>query len=262
MPLKNAKPVIELIDVCKIYPSGPKDLFYALKNVNLTLKEGEFVSIIGKSGSGKSSMMNILGCLDPVKVGTYLFSGENVSTFQDFELSELRSQQIGFIFQSYNLLDKYSLLENVALPLSYNNVGRKERFKIAAEYLKVVGLEDRMNHKPGDVSGGQRQRAAIARALVNKPRIILADEPTGNLDSNTEQEILSLLKDLHLKYNTTIIIVTHDEAVALYADRIVTLFDGLVYADVDFTKVEAELEAGNTKADIKSDLENKDELKE
>jgi putative ABC transport system ATP-binding protein len=257
MPEQEEKKVIELIDVSKVYPSGPRDVFYALKDINLAFKQGEFVALIGKSGSGKSSMMNILGCLDPVKIGKYYFNGQDVSSLQDFEQADLRSRQIGFIFQSYNLLDKYTLLENVALPLTYNNVPRRERLKIAAEYLKVVGLADRMHHVPNDVSGGQRQRAAVARALVNNPKIILADEPTGNLDSNTEREILELLQDLQFKYNTTIIIVTHDESVAVFANRIVTLFDGTVYADVNLKTFEAELEAAEEKKEVTSaSLEN------
>ena len=216
---------IKLDRVGKVYKSG-KDYFHALKDISFETEAGEFIAIVGASGSGKTTLMNILGCLDPVKIGSYYFSGRNVSECTENELADIRSQQIGFVFQSYNLLPKLTIQENVALPLIYSHHDASDRLEIAAEVLKSVGLEDRIKRMPDDISGGQRQRVAIARALVNKPKVILADEPTGNLDSATESEILKLFSAMRDQYNPTIIIVTHNETVAAYSERALTLFDG------------------------------------
>ncbi len=208
----------------------------ALKNVGFSVEKGELIAIVGTSGSGKSSLMNILGCLDPVRNGKYWFLGKNVDEADENELANFRNTNIGFIFQSFNLLPKMTMLENVALPLVYSNFDAAERLKLAEDVLVSVGLGDRLHHLPGDISGGQRQRVAIARALVNHPHVLLADEPTGNLDTQTEKEILVLFDEMRKKYGTTIIIVTHDEDVAMFADRIITLFDGFVYGDINFNQ--------------------------
>lgn len=229
--------VIKLEKLKKAYKSG-KEEFYALKGINFEIEQGEYLAIVGTSGSGKSSLMNILGCLDPVQYGKYFFNGQEISEYEEDELAAIRNRDIGFIFQSYNLLPGKTLRENVALPLVYSNKSEKERMQIADDILATLGLGDRLFHLPGDISGGQRQRVAIARALANNPKVLLADEPTGNLDSVTQMEIIELFREIKNKYNTTVIIVTHDEEVALYADRIITLFDGYVYADVNLKEVE------------------------
>jgi len=230
-------PVLEILNLYKCYQSG-KSEFLALKDVNMSVEPAELLAIVGTSGSGKSSLMNILGCLDPVRRGRYWFSGSYVDECDENELANIRNRKIGFIFQSFNLLPKMTMLENVALPLVYSNYSKDERLELASDVLKSVGLGDRLHHLPGDISGGRRQRVAIARALVNRPAVILADEPTGNLDSQTEKEILELFREMRAKYETTIMIVTHDESVALTADRIITLFDGCIYSDLSFKTIE------------------------
>jgi len=223
-----------LLSLQQIYKSYAidRETFYALKNVNFSIEQGEFVAILGTSGSGKTSLLNILGCLDPVREGTYIFNGKDIKNYSENELAELRNNQIGFVFQSFNLLDKMTVLENVALPLLYRQYSARRRHRVASSILKNVGLGDRMDSLPKHISAGQRQRVAIARSLVNHPKIILADEPTGNLDSVTGAEIMVLFQELRSIYNAAVILVTHDEHVAFYADRIITLFDGYIYADV------------------------------
>ena len=185
--------------------------------------------------------MNILGCLDPLQSGNYYFNDRDISDYDEGELADIRNRYIGFIFQSYNLLEKENLVRNVALPLVYSNISERERLNKAAEILTTLGLGDKLSNLPGDISGGQRQRVAIARALANNPKIILADEPTGNLDSVTQSEIIKLFGEIRDKFRTTIVIVTHDEDVALYANRIITLFDGKIYADVSISDLEKNL---------------------
>lgn len=221
--------VIKVRDLAKIYQIGTQEV-HALKSIDLDINKNEYVALMGPSGSGKSTLMNILGCLDTPSRGTYYLNGEDVSTKVDDELAEVRNREIGFIFQTFNLLPRYSSLENVALPLIYKGVAKHDRLERAREVLTQVGLGDRMDHKPNELSGGQRQRVAVARALVNKPAIILADEPTGNLDTKTSYEIMALLDDIH-NLGNTIILVTHEEDIALRAKRLVRLRDGLVESD-------------------------------
>lgn len=221
--------VIKVRDLAKIYQIGNQEV-HALRTIDLDINRNEYVALMGPSGSGKSTLMNILGCLDTPSRGAYYLNGEDVSKKEDDELAEVRNREIGFVFQTFNLLPRYSSLENVALPLIYKGVGKAERLERAREVLTQVGLGDRMDHKPNELSGGQRQRVAVARALVNKPSIILADEPTGNLDTKTSYEIMSLLDDIHSLGNT-IILVTHEEDIALRAKRIVRLRDGVVESD-------------------------------
>jgi len=221
--------VIEIKGIGKTYVIGDV-VVEALRSVDLQIKKGEYVALMGPSGSGKSTLMNILGCLDTPSRGKYLLNGTDVSHMSDNELAQIRNKEIGFIFQTFNLLARNTSLENVALPLVYAGIGKKERLAIARDSLKSVGLADRVDHKPNELSGGQRQRVAIARALVNKPAIILADEPTGNLDTKTSHEIMDLLEEIHQQGNT-VIIVTHEEDIAHYAHRVVRLRDGLVESD-------------------------------
>ncbi|HAR63752.1 MAG TPA: hypothetical protein DF296_14405 [Candidatus Margulisbacteria bacterium] len=235
-------PVIELKKISKSYKSG-KEEFFALKNISLTIEQGEYLSIVGTSGSGKSTLMNILGCLDPVQSGQYILNGKNISQYSETDLAKVRNEEIGFIFQSYNLLPKKTLIENTELPLIYKNIKKKKRRELSIDILTILGLGDRLNHLPGGISGGQRQRVAIARCLVNNPKVILADEPTGNLDSVTQLEIIELFREVKEKFNTTIIIVTHDEEVANFSDRVITLFDGKIYADINITAHESAIEA-------------------
>lgn len=202
----------------------------ALRSVSIVVNKGEYVAFMGPSGSGKSTLMNIIGCLDTPTAGTYILNNKNVSDMTENELAEIRNKEIGFVFQTFNLLPRASCLENVALPLIYAGYSKSERDERAFEALKNVGLADRVSHKPNELSGGQRQRVAIARALVNDPSIILADEPTGNLDSKTSYSIMELFHELHQKGNT-IIMVTHEDDIAHYAHRIVRLKDGLVESD-------------------------------
>jgi putative ABC transport system ATP-binding protein len=218
------EPIIELMDVSRVYDLGRVQV-PALQEVNLQVAQGEFLAIVGPSGSGKSTMMNILGCLDRPTTGRYVLDGQPVEELDDDGLALIRSRSIGFVFQSYNLLPRTSALENVATPLMYQGVGRKERMARAARTLERLGLGDRMDHEPSELSGGQQQRVGIARALVTEPALILADEPTGNLDSHSGAEVLQLFRDLHA-IGRTIVLITHDADVAAAADRAVHLRDG------------------------------------
>ncbi len=217
-------PVIDLIDVNKAYRSGTLSV-QALQDVNLTIDVGEFVAIVGPSGSGKSTLMHIIGCLDVPTSGAYLLGGEDVSTLDEDRLAEIRNRQIGFVFQQFNLLPSLPAWRNVELPLAYSGMQRRERRERALAALAQVGLADRVDHRPGELSGGQQQRVAVARALVTEPALILADEPTGNLDSASSTEILALLNDLH-SAGRTIVLITHDRDIAETAERRVRIFDG------------------------------------
>jgi putative ABC transport system ATP-binding protein len=221
--------VIEIQNIVKNYQIGSV-IVKALQSVSITIERNEYVAIMGPSGSGKSTLMNLLGCLDTPTSGKYILNGTDVSQMEDDYLAEVRNKEIGFVFQTFNLLPRYTALENVTLPLIYAGVPKIEREKLAVESLEHVGLGNRMTHKPNELSGGQRQRVAIARALVNKPSIILADEPTGNLDSKTSVDIMELLYDIHQQGNT-VILVTHEEDIAKYAARIVRLLDGEIAMD-------------------------------
>ena len=221
--------VIELHNIVKNYQVGTV-IVRALRSVSIDINKNEYVAIMGPSGSGKSTLMNLIGCLDTPTSGTYILNSIHVSKMEDDFLAEIRNKEIGFVFQTFNLLPRYSALENVTLPLIYAGMQKTEREKQAIETLNQVGLGDRMTHKPNELSGGQRQRVAIARALVNKPSIILADEPTGNLDSKTSIDIMGLLDEIHRKGNT-VIVVTHEEEIARHAARIIRLFDGEVAQD-------------------------------
>jgi putative ABC transport system ATP-binding protein len=222
--------LIDASGLSKTYRMG-HEIIKALVSVDIRVKRGEYVAFMGPSGSGKSTLMNIVGALDTPSSGTYILNGRDVSTMSESDLATVRNKEIGFVFQTFNLLPRYSALDNVALPLVYAGYSRAERRKIAMASLESVGLGNRANHKPNELSGGQRQRVAIARALVNNPSIILADEPTGNLDSKTSYEIMALFKELNEKGNT-IIMVTHEEDIAAFARRIVRLRDGVVESDL------------------------------
>ena len=222
--------VIEIQNIVKNYQVGSV-IVRALRSVSIDINRNEYVAIMGPSGSGKSTLMNLLGCLDTPTSGSYILNGTDVSKMEDDYLAEIRNKEIGFVFQTFNLLPRYSALENVTLPLIYAGIQKVDRDAMAIETLRQVGLADRMSHKPNELSGGQRQRVAIARALVNKPSIILADEPTGNLDSKTSLDIMGLLDIIHNNGNT-VILVTHEEDIARHAARIIRLFDGEVAADV------------------------------
>ena len=221
--------LIKIEDMCKIYNPGENEV-RALDHVSLTIGEKEFVAIIGQSGSGKSTLMNMLGCLDVPTSGSYLLHGKDVAEMMDDELSDIRNQEIGFIFQGFNLISSLTALENVELPLIYRGLGKKQRTELAKEALRKVGLEERMTHKPSEMSGGQQQRVAIARAIAQAPPIILADEPTGNLDSHSSVEIMEILKSLH-REGRTVIVITHDPGIAAKASRIVHIMDGKIYKD-------------------------------
>ena len=223
------QPLITITDLGRKYVIGA-EVIHALKSVSLTINKGEFVALMGPSGSGKSTLMNLLGCLDTPTKGEYVLNGINVSQMTDSELAEVRNKEIGFVFQTFNLLPRSSAQDNVALPLIYAGIKRKERDERAIKALENVGLGNRVHHKPNELSGGQRQRVAVARALINNPSIILADEPTGNLDTKTSIEIMGLIEDIHAKGNT-IIIVTHEEDIAQHAHRIVRMRDGLIEED-------------------------------
>jgi putative ABC transport system ATP-binding protein len=227
--------IIRLDEISRSFQMGAETL-QVLKGINLTIEKNEYVALMGPSGSGKSTLMNILGCLDTPTSGKYWLDDLDVSTMNDDELAEIRNKKIGFIFQTFNLIPRLSTLENVAMPLIYAGVGRKERIERAEDVLTKVGLADRMGHKPNELSGGQRQRVAIARSLVNNPSLLLADEPTGNLDSRTSYEIMALFEQLHDQGNT-IIIVTHEEDIAEYTHRIVRLRDGMVEGDYKNGKI-------------------------
>lgn len=222
--------IVEIKNVTKIYRMGEVTV-EALRGVDLTLEQNEFVSIMGPSGSGKSTLMNILGCLDRSTSGTYILGGQDVSELTDDELSEIRSRKIGFIFQSYNLIPQLDVTENIEVPLFYQGLTESESLRKAADLAALVGLKERLRHRPFELSGGEQQRVAIARALANDPLIILADEPTGNLDSATGFEILALLEKLH-KDGKTIIMVTHDKNVALITDKIINMRDALILTDL------------------------------
>ena len=221
--------VIKIEGIKKIYTLGTQTV-KALDGVSISINRNEYVAIMGPSGSGKSTLMNILGCLDTPTEGNYLLNGTDVSNMDDNELSEVRNREIGFIFQSFNLLPRYNAMENVALPLIYSGIPRSEREQRAVEALNNVGLGDRTEHRPSELSGGQRQRVAIARALINKPSIVLADEPTGNLDTKTSIDIMQLFEQIY-KSGNTVIIVTHEEDIAKYARRIIRLRDGKIESD-------------------------------
>ena len=222
--------VIELKDIIKNYYVGTV-VVRALRGVTISILRNEYVAIMGPSGSGKSTMMNILGCLDTPTKGQYMLNGSDVSRMDDNQLAEIRNKEIGFVFQTFNLLPRYTALENVMLPLIYAGMPKHERIARATEVLEEVGLGDRIEHRPNELSGGQRQRVAIARAMVNRPSIILADEPTGNLDSKTSLDIMRLLDTIH-KLGNTVILVTHEKDIALHAKRIIRLMDGTVESDI------------------------------
>lgn len=223
-----AEKLIQLVDINKKHFLGD-NILHILVNINLEIQKGEFTAIVGPSGSGKSTLMNILGCLDRPTSGEYFLNGKNVATLTDDELASVRNRQVGFVFQSFNLLPRISAQENVALPLIYaGGINEKERLERAAELLDMVGLSDRMGHRPNELSGGQKQRVAIARALINNPSIIMADEPTGNLDSKSSVEIMQIFKDLNEQQGKTVIIVTHDQEIAERAKRVITVRDGVI----------------------------------
>ncbi len=221
--------VIKIRDIRRDFPLG-QEIVKVLKGIDLDIERGEYVALMGPSGSGKSTLMNLLGCLDTPTSGSYELNGADVSNMSDDELAEIRNKEIGFVFQTFNLLPRTTALENVALPMIYAGASKSDRTKRAEEVLTDVGLADRMDHKPNQLSGGQRQRVAVGRALVNKPSIILADEPTGNLDSKTSIEIMNLFDAIHASGNT-VILVTHEEEIALHAHRIIRLRDGMVESD-------------------------------
>ena len=223
--------LIEIRDMCKIYNPGENE-GRALDHVNLDVYEGELVAIIGHSGSGKSTLMNMLGCLDVPTSGQYFLHGMDVSCLTDDDLSEIRNREIGFIFQGFNLISNLTAVGNVELPLIYRGVGRAERERLAHESLCMVGLEKRMNHKPSEMSGGQQQRVAIARAIAARPPVILADEPTGNLDSSSTKEIMGILRKLHSE-GRTVVIITHDDDIARQAKRIIRIMDGKIVEDYE-----------------------------
>lgn len=223
------EPLIRVRDLCKVYNPGENE-GRALDHVDLSIDKGELVGIIGHSGSGKSTLMNMLGCLDVPTSGNYYLNGKDVSNMTDDELSDVRNVEIGFIFQGFNLIPNLTAKENVELPLIYRGVSKKEREDLAVESLKAVGLEHRMDHKPSEMSGGQQQRVAIARAIAARPPVILADEPTGNLDSRSTQEIMEVLKELH-RSGRTVILITHDDEIAAQVNRVIRIKDGKVEAD-------------------------------
>ena len=232
--MEKVKEIIRLEDICRIYRGGSQEV-RALGGVSLSVYKNEYVAIMGPSGSGKSTLMNILGCLDSPDSGRYILNGTDVSEMDDGELADVRNREIGFVFQSFNLLPRYNALENVALPMVYAGVPAGERRVKAAQALRSVGLEDRMDHRPNELSGGQRQRVALARALINSPSIILADEPTGNLDTHTSVEIMRLFDEIYRGGNT-VIVVTHEEDIAAYAHRVIRLRDGRIESDTENTK--------------------------
>ena len=223
--------LVEIQDISKIYNPGENEV-RALDHISLTIQKGEFVAIIGQSGSGKSTLMNMIGCLDVPTEGTYILNGQNVSKLSDNELSDIRNQEIGFIFQGFNLIANLTAQENVELPLIYRGVPKKERHELSVAALKKVGLAHRMDHRPSEMSGGQQQRVAIARAIAQAPPVILADEPTGNLDSASSMEIFDILKQLHAE-NRTVILITHDNDIAKQAKRVIRIKDGKIERDYE-----------------------------
>ena len=232
--------LIDIREMCKIYTPGENEV-RALDHVDLKIDKNEFVAIIGQSGSGKSTLMNMLGCLDVPTSGTYILNGQDVSGLTDNELSDIRNREIGFIFQGFNLIAGLTAIENVELPLIYRGIGRKERLRLSRIALEKVGLKARMDHKPSEMSGGQQQRVAIARAIAQAPPVILADEPTGNLDSGSTKEIMEILKELHAE-GRTVILITHDNEIAARARRIIRIMDGKIVDDV----MNAEGDCGST----------------
>jgi len=223
-------PLIKITDIKRNFALGD-EIVYVLKGIDLEINKGEYVALMGPSGSGKSTLMNLLGCLDTPTSGSYILNNKDVSKMKDDELAEIRNKEIGFVFQTFNLLPRTTALDNVALPMIYAGYSKSDRTARAEEVLNQVKLGDRMDHHPNQLSGGQRQRVAVARALVNKPSIILADEPTGNLDSKTSIEIMTLFNEIHAQGNT-VILVTHEEEIAEYAHRVIRLRDGVVESDV------------------------------
>ena len=221
--------LIQVTDICKVYNPGENEV-RALDHVSLSIDKGEYVAIIGQSGSGKSTLMNMLGCLDVPSSGTYILNGTDVSSLSDDELSDIRNQEIGFIFQGFNLIPSFTAIENVELPLLYRGVSKSKRHELAIQALDKVGLGARMTHKPSEMSGGQQQRVAIARAIAHAPPVILADEPTGNLDSASSKEIIEILKKLHAE-GRTVILITHDNEIAAQAKRVIRIKDGKVERD-------------------------------
>ena len=232
--------LIDIREMCKIYNPGENEV-RALDHVDLKIDKNEFVAIIGQSGSGKSTLMNMLGCLDVPTSGTYILNGQDLSGLTDNDLSEIRNREIGFIFQGFNLIAGLTAIENVELPLIYRGIGRKERLRLSRIALEKVGLKARMDHKPSEMSGGQQQRVAIARAIAQAPPVILADEPTGNLDSGSTKEIMEILKELHAE-GRTVILITHDNEIAARARRIIRIMDGKIVDDL----MNAERECGST----------------
>jgi putative ABC transport system ATP-binding protein len=230
--VKEIRMLIEVKELKKMYKLGDIEV-PALRGLNLSVDKNEYLAIMGPSGSGKSTLMNIIGCLDVPTEGKYILNNQDVSSMTDDQLAEIRNKQIGFVFQTFNLLARADALHNVELPLIYSGTPRSSRRKLAREALEKVGLGDRIHHKPNELSGGQRQRVAIARALVNNPAIILADEPTGNLDSNTGEEIMEIFEHLHNAGNT-IVLITHEEYIAKHSNRVIRLLDGLIQSDGTF----------------------------
>lgn len=233
--------IIKLENIVRQFIMGD-EIVTALKGINLEIEEGEFVTIMGASGSGKSTLLNILGCLDSANAGSYMLDGEIIKSLDKNQLADIRNKKLGFIFQSYNLLSRTDALENVELPLLYNNtISNEERRKLAIEVIEMMGLLDRIHHTPSQLSGGQQQRVAIARSLVNNPRVILADEATGNLDTRTSYEIMSIIQELN-KMGKTIVFVTHEPDIAAFSSRTITLKDGMIISDTRHTIVESALE--------------------
>ena len=230
-------PIIDIKGITRDFQLGSETV-NVLKGIDLLINKGEYVALVGPSGSGKSTLMNILGCLDTPTSGSYILNGKQVSEMHDDELAEIRNKEIGFVFQTFNLMPRTTALDNVALPMVYAGFSKDERNKRATEVLTQVGLADRMDHKPNQLSGGQRQRVAVGRALVNKPSIILADEPTGNLDSKTSVEIMKLFGEIHANGNT-VILVTHEEDIAAHAHRIIRLRDGIIENDIQNKEIVA-----------------------
>ena len=246
--------LVEIRDVCKIYNPGENEV-RALDHVSVTIEEGEFVAIIGQSGSGKSTLMNMLGCLDVPSSGLYRLHGQDVSDMDDNELSDIRNREIGFIFQGFNLIPNLTALENVELPLIYRGLGKSKRLELSEKALEKVGLGHRMDHKPAEMSGGQQQRVAIARAIAQAPPVILADEPTGNLDSHSTQEIMGILKELH-REGRTVILITHDNEIASQAKRVIKIKDGRIEADSASRKVkqqEEEIQTASREYELDAD---------
>ncbi len=224
--------ILEMRDICKDYPMG-KGVAHILKNVNLDVEEGEYLAIMGPSGSGKTTLMNLIGCLDVPTSGSYLLGGRDVTTCNNKQLAEVRNKELGFVFQSFNLLPKLTALENVALPLLYGGVKKVERLERARAALETVGLSDRVDHRPDQLSGGQCQRVAIARAIVGKPKLLLADEPTGALDSASGAAVMELFRQLH-QSGSTIIMITHDRSIAKHAAKLMTIRDGVLSGGDDY----------------------------